>query len=132
MPNDSPSDLPALDRSTQLAYARTRAAYERTMMAWIRTATSLITFGFAVYKFFQIERPAEDVRRHLIGPRQFGMMLVSIGLFSLVLATLENHQNLRSLSAEYRQPPRRSLAAVVAALISALGVIALFLIVFRQ
>jgi len=27
----------------------------RTMMAWIRTATSLITFGFSVYKFFQIE-----------------------------------------------------------------------------
>jgi len=48
---------PALDISTTLAYARTRAAYERTMMSWIRTATSLITFGFSVYKFFQFEKP---------------------------------------------------------------------------
>src|SRR5262249_28618447 len=43
---------PEVDRSTELALERTRAAYERTMMAWIRTATSLITFGFTVYKFF--------------------------------------------------------------------------------
>jgi uncharacterized membrane protein YidH (DUF202 family) len=25
------------------------------MMSWIRTATSLITFGFSIYKFFQLE-----------------------------------------------------------------------------
>jgi len=25
------------------------------MMAWIRTGTSLITFGFSVYKFFEFE-----------------------------------------------------------------------------
>ncbi|MGH7988435.1 MAG: DUF202 domain-containing protein [Candidatus Binataceae bacterium] len=46
-----------LDSSTELAVARTRASYERTMMSWIRTATSLITFGFSIYKFFQIETP---------------------------------------------------------------------------
>ena len=46
-----------VDTSTKLAYERTRLAYERTMQAWIRTATSLITFGFSVYKFFQLERP---------------------------------------------------------------------------
>jgi hypothetical protein len=42
-----------LDTSTKLSYDRTRLAYENTMMAWVRTATSLITFGFSVYKFFQ-------------------------------------------------------------------------------
>src|SRR5262245_36900224 len=47
---------PMLDTSTRLAFDRTRAAYERTLMAWIRTATSLITFGFAVHKFFQLGR----------------------------------------------------------------------------
>lgn len=25
------------------------------LMSWIRTATTLITFGFTLYKFFQIE-----------------------------------------------------------------------------
>jgi putative membrane protein len=48
----------ALNSLTQLAFARTRAAYERMMMAWIRTATSLITFGFSIYKVFQLESEA--------------------------------------------------------------------------
>ena len=42
-----------LDASTKLAYDRTRLAYERTLMAWVRTGTSLITFGFTIYKFFE-------------------------------------------------------------------------------
>ena len=33
---------------------RTRLAYERTLMAWVRTATSLISFGFTIYKFRRI------------------------------------------------------------------------------
>ena len=130
--SDSQPTTAKVDRSTELAFARTHAAYERTMMAWIRTATSLITFGFTVYKFFQFERPPEEARRHLVGPRQFAIMLVSIGLFSLILATLENRQNLRTLGAEHIQIRQRSLAGVVAALISLLGVVALTLIVFRQ
>ena len=79
---------PVLDISTKLAYARTRAAYERTMMSWIRTATSLITFGFSVYKFFQFEKPTNGSENRLVGPREFALTLVSIGLFSLVLQSL--------------------------------------------
>jgi uncharacterized membrane protein YidH (DUF202 family) len=55
MSAQTPYDTPPLDRSTELAFQRTRAAYERTMMSWIRTSTSLITFGFSIYKFFQLE-----------------------------------------------------------------------------
>ena len=126
------SDSPALDRSTELALTRTRAAYERTMMAWIRTATSLITFGFTIYKFFQLERPPGDQRKHLIGPREFAIALVGIGLFALVLATLENRQNLKTLRAEYVDTPPRSLSGLVAAAISLLGIVALVLMLFRQ
>ena len=43
-----------LPLTTRLALDRTRIAYERTLMAWVRTGTSLITFGFAVYKFFNL------------------------------------------------------------------------------
>jgi len=50
--------------------------------------------------------------------------LVSIGLFSLLLATLENRQNVRSLGTQYRRK-QRSLAVIVAALLSLLGVVAL-------
>jgi putative membrane protein len=120
-----------LDHSTILAFARTRAAYERTMMAWIRTATSLITFGFSVYKFFQIEAPPGAERNRLIGPRQFGLLLVSIGLVSLFLAMLEYRQNVRALGAQY-QHTQRSLAVLVAGLISLLGIVAILLMIFRQ
>jgi len=122
---------PALDTSTELAFERTRNSYETTMMSWIRTSTSLITFGFSIYKFFQIEAPSERQRNYLIGPREFALMLVSIGLISLVLATLEHRQNIRALGAQYAGK-RRSLSVVVAALISILGILAVLAMIFRQ
>jgi putative membrane protein len=119
------------DNTTELAVARTRVAYERTMMSWIRTATSLITFGFSIYKFFQLEELGHQQRDHLIGPRQFAFMLVSIGLVSLVLATLEHRRNLRELGAQYAGK-KHSLSVIVAGLISILGILALAAMFFRQ
>ncbi len=87
----------ALDTATTLAFERTRIAYERTMMAWIRTATSLITFGFSVYKFFEIEMKTAPPIAMLLGPRGFGLALIGIGLLSLVLGTVEHARDLRAL-----------------------------------
>ena len=53
-------------------------------------------------------------------------MLVSIGLVSLLLATFEYRQNIRGLGGQYEHN-QRSLAVLVAALISILG---LFLMIF--
>jgi putative membrane protein len=122
--------LPGLDLSTRLAFDRTWAAYERTMLAWVRTATSLITFGFSVYKFFEILRAEGGRPNHLLGARQFGILLVSIGLAALALATIEYRQNIRMLGERYEGRPR-SLAVIVAGLISILGVLAIALMVFR-
>jgi len=131
MTEQTPQTAPRLDTATRLAFDRTRAAYERTMMSWIRTATSLITFGFSIYKFFQIEAPAGGKQNRLIGPRELAFMLVSIGLISLVLATIEHRQNIRALGAHY--PGKRpSLAVLVAALISIVGILALVAMIFRQ
>jgi len=88
MSEETPQGTPRLDRSTELAFERTRVAYERTMMAWIRTATSLITFGFTIYKLFQLEGLGRAQQGRFIGPREFAFVLVSIGLISLLLATL--------------------------------------------
>ena len=131
MAEQTPQSAQRLDTATELAFDRTRAAYERTMMAWIRTATSLITFGFTIYKFFQIEAPDGGQQNRLIGPRQFAFILVSIGLFSLILATLEHRQNIGTLGARYAGK-ERSLAVLVGALISILGILALVAIIFRQ
>jgi putative membrane protein len=131
MSEQTPHGTPRLDRSTELAFERTRIAYERTMMAWIRTATSLITFGFTIYKFFQLEGVSRPQQGRLIGPRGFAFLMVSTGLVSLLLATIEHRQNIRALGAEYAGK-QRSLAVLLAALISILGILALFAMIFRQ
>ena len=131
MSDASSRSAAGLDRSTALAFMRTRAAYERTMMAWIRTATSLITFGFSIYKFFQLEEYRKLEPDRAIGPRQFSLALVSIGLVSLLLATIEYRQNMRTLRDEYPDS-HRSLAVFVAALLSVLGIVAIVLMIFRQ
>lgn len=121
-----------VNAATLLAADRTRLSYERTLMAWIRTATSLITFGFSIYKFFQIELDKAALKSNrLIGPREFALFMIVIGLLSLLLATLENRRNLRALNAQYPGPPR-SLARVLAGLISILGLAALAAVIFRQ
>jgi putative membrane protein len=119
-----------LDDSTRLAVERTRVAYERTMLAWIRTATALITFGFSVSKFSNLIHSGSDRSAHLIGPHQFGLILVCIGLASLALAVIEHRQNIRDLGDRY-QSRRRSMAIIVAALIAVLGILALLAMLFR-
>jgi putative membrane protein len=120
-----------IDASTKLAVERTRLAYERTLMAWVRTAISLITFGFTIYKFFQLERDG-GLRRHgVIGPTEFAMMMIIIGLLSLLMATVEHRRDLRALKAEYPDIPR-SLARLLAALISMLGILALVAVILRR
>src|ERR1700736_5633324 len=131
MSEQTPHGTPPLDRSTELAFERTRVAYERTMMAWIRTATSLITFGFTIYKFFQFEGPGRAQQGRLIGAREFALLMVSFGLISLLLATIEHRQNIRALGAQYAGK-QRSLTVLLAALISILGIAALLAMVFRQ
>lgn len=115
--------------STQLAFDRTRLAYDRTMLAWIRTATSLITFGFSVYKFFDIE--TRGSRSGLVGPREFGIIMISIGLLSLLLATIQHRSDRTRLRIASPDVPR-SGAAAVAGLIAVLGIFALVLVLLRQ
>ena len=120
-----------LDVSTRLAYDRTRLAYENTMMAWVRTATSLITFGFSVYKFFQFDTKGAEHVHHLIGPRGFALMMITFGIISLLAGTVQHVTSIRQLRAQYPATPR-SVAALLAGLISILGVLALAAVIFRQ
>src|SRR5438270_6748001 len=93
-----------INPTTRLAIDRTRLAYERTLMAWIRTATSLITFGFSIYKFFQIEAAGKQDR--LVSATEFSELMIIFGLISLVIATLEHRRDLNALRAEYPEIPR--------------------------
>lgn len=131
MTDQTPSPAPRLDNATTLAFERTRIAYERTMMAWIRTATSLITFGFTVYKFFQIEMKIASADQMLIGPRGFGLALIGIGLLSLLLGTVEHARDLRALRRQYAVMPR-SMSGAIAVLVGALGLCALVAVILRE
>jgi putative membrane protein len=122
----------AIDTGTRLAVDRTRLAYERTLMAWVRTAASLISFGFTIYKFFQFERRDQPVAAHLLGPREFAMMMIVIGLVALLLATYQHRQHMQLMRAEFGGVVPLSTAGVVAALFAVLGLFALVAVLLRQ
>jgi len=120
-----------LDVSTRLALDRTRLAHERTLMAWVRTAVSLISFGFTIYKFFEFEAERlGPAARHLLTPRQFGLIMIGTGLVALAFSTFEHRQYLNQLRAEYGTAPR-SVTTVVAAIVSVMGLLAFIAALFR-
>ncbi|MGB8908426.1 MAG: DUF202 domain-containing protein [Candidatus Cybelea sp.] len=122
------TDAPVIDRATELAFERTRIACERTLMAWIRTATSLIAFGFTIYNFFHFQSQGK-IQYGIIGPGVFSEILVVTGLVSLLFATIEYRQRIRSLATQYGGE-QRSMAVWLAALISLLGILSLLTIAF--
>ncbi len=102
-PRPSPSDDGAQvtqqprDLRRPAALVRTAFSSEQTLLSWIRTSLSLITFGFSITKFFYYmgERQA-DVQMSA-GPRRMGIALVCVGVFVLVLATIEHVQRIRKM-----------------------------------
>ena len=123
--------MAGLDSSTQMALDRTRLAHERTMMAWVRTATSLISFGFTIYKFFDLQNQ-QSRTAGLIGPRAFAVGMIGTGLVALMLSAYQHHQSLESLRRSYGGEVPRSTAEVVAVLVAVLGFVALAAVAFRQ
>ena len=115
----------------RLALERTRVAYDRTMMAWIRTATSLITFGFGVYKFFQLELKIAGRENQRIGVREFALLMVGAGVLAIILGTVDHSRNMRGIRKQDPTLPR-SLAGMLAALIVGIGLLAMFAVIFRQ
>ena len=117
--------------STDLALDRTRLAHDRTLMAWIRTATSLISFGFTIYKFFQYMQEQGQARQpKLLGPREFALMMIGVGLVALILATIQHRRDLQKMRNHFEVP--YSMLTVVAGLIGVFGLIAFLAVVFRQ
>jgi len=100
------------------------------MLAWIRSATSLITFGFTIYKFVQLMGHGDEKPNHFEYSHAFALFLIFLGLMSLIFATVEYHRNIRDLRQTYF-PEHRSLSVAVASLIGVLGVVAVVLVVLK-
>ena len=118
--------------SDKLAFERTRLAYERTMMAWTRTSTALITFGFGMYKLFELAPFARGLKpgEHAVSPRAFALGLAFIGNIALLIAAIQHRMSLQALRAQGLKIPY-SAAAILAALLSILGIGVLLVVLFR-
>src|SRR5271169_4576686 len=114
--------------SNQMAADRTWMAHERTLMAWIRTATSMIGFGFTIYKFFEGRPPSPGA---LLSSRDFAILMIGFGLIALTLATIQHIIDIRSIS-DLTTRKRRSIALVLSILLAALGTLAFVSAVFRE
>jgi putative membrane protein len=101
-------------------------------MAWVRTATSLISFGFTIYKFFQYMQEKSQLRaERIFGPREFALVMIGIGLVALIFATVQHRRDVMRLRKWYPGEPY-SLATILAGLLSILGIVAFVAVVFRQ
>ena len=133
MANPVSDSLSKLPDSTALAVERTRLAHERTLMAWVRTSVSLISFGFTIYKFFEYvrENAQGNPAASALNPRRFGMSMIVVGLFMLLVAAVQHRRDLKVLDQRYGKGPR-SLATIVAILVGALGILAFIGVLLRQ
>lgn len=120
-----------LDQSTKLAFDRTQLAADRTILAWVRTATSLITFGFAIYSFFGIPTGAGHAHVSHLGPRVFALALIAIGLLSLMFAAIQRQRDIKVTKLLYPDVKRVSMASTVGFMVAALGVLALVILLLR-
>ena len=110
--------------TNQLAAGRNFLAYERTLMAWTRTSVSLISFGFTLFKFFQymVEREPGKHVDNILGPRTIGLLMIGIGTFMLLLASIMHSRQIKQLRKSYPEVPF-SQSLILAFLISTLGVL---------
>jgi inner membrane protein YidH len=101
-------------------------------MAWVRTATSLISFGFTIYKAFDYLYEREPtVARGVLSPRNFALVLIALGISALTLATLQHRRDVHTLEAQGGPQPR-STAGLVASIVAILGIGAFVLVLLRQ
>ncbi len=114
------------------ALDRTVMAADRTLMAWVRTAISLISFGFALYKFLEgVGIETMIVKRGWLStPRGIGLTLIVMGMLCLLAAVLEYRAHMRRLGLTLR-PYLWSLPVIFALAFWFVGAVALLSIVFE-
>lgn len=119
------------DERTQLSYQRTILSYERTLMSWIRTSTSLISFGFTMYKIFEELTNSNDGPKRVLTPRVVGMMFIGFGLVGLLLAQIQHQIAIKKITQKYPEA-QKSLSSLLSILVLVFGLLLFFGALFRQ
>ncbi|CAN5434847.1 DUF202 domain-containing protein [soil metagenome] len=106
---------------------RVRLSGERTLLAWVRTGLAMMGFGFVIARFglFLRELTAAEGNAvpHSIGLSLWiGAAIVVLGVIVNLAAAAQHYHFLARLDRrEAYQPPRYSLAILVAVILGILG-----------
>ncbi len=125
---------PQYNLNNELAKKRTHDAANRTLMAWTRTAISLIGFGFAIaqaYELYETEYASTSARllSRTNAPLIFGISFMALGLFGLVVGSIQHLQGLRRIRFDdYRYEEQMPFTVVVAIILVIIGVSGILLI----
>lgn len=114
--------------NNQMAADRTWLALQRTLMAWVRTATSMIGFGFTIYKFFE-ERPPRPSA--ILTSRDFAILMIGFGIVALILASVQHELDVRTLKG-LTSRKRLSISLVLSLLVAFLGAVAFVAAILRE
>jgi inner membrane protein YidH len=122
-----------LSISDQLSVERTRLSHDRTLMSNVRTSTTLISFGFTIYKFFADLQERGEIAHpdRLLGSRHVGFLMVAIGVVYVIVASLSYQQQMSRMKERYGISLDR-LPLALAVVISFLGGVGLLAIILRQ
>jgi putative membrane protein len=133
MTNSTDTKMTGAEVSTKLAVDRTRLAHERTMMAWLRTSVSLISFGFTIQKFFQLEDKGSSPFEGFLGPANLGRLMVFGGLIILILSTVQHRRDLKTMRNDFPDMLiPKSMATWISVVIAVLGIFAMISVMFRS
>jgi uncharacterized membrane protein YidH (DUF202 family) len=90
-----------------------------------------MSFGFTIYKFFQYLVEAQGFKPHTrLGPRQFALGMISLGIVMLVAATVQHERDLMRMNSQYGRA-ERSLAGKLGVVLSIAGIVLLIAVLLR-
>lgn len=116
MSDRGPLESPALElasRQAALAFERTLLGLDQLLMTSIRTSLSLLTFGFAMFLFFQ--QVAGEAGVNLRVPaRNFGISLVVLGIGLLASGLVAHRARYEALRRQMDDLYQRQLLAEAA------------------
>lgn len=120
-----------IQEKTDFAVLNIVLAAERTMMSVLRTSLSFISFGFTIYTFLQYVREGEGLPVRESGPRIMSLALIGIGLFILITGSWQHREFLKQFRGEAAQKLPWSVSLTGAAILGAVGFIALVTLIIR-